>query len=75
VSFKELRNADEEKDITILGLQQVVETLRATLETEKKLVEGKSPLASLYLWLGFVEIRSRLTLFLFQVCGPLSGHL
>jgi hypothetical protein len=41
VSFKELRNADEEKDITILGLQQVVETLRATLETEKKLVEGK----------------------------------
>jgi hypothetical protein len=35
VSFKEVRNAGEEKDATILELQQAAETTRATLETEK----------------------------------------
>jgi hypothetical protein len=35
MSFKELRNAGEEKDATILELQQAAETARATLETEK----------------------------------------
>jgi hypothetical protein len=35
VSFKELRNAGEEKDTTILELQQAAETAHATLETEK----------------------------------------
>jgi hypothetical protein len=45
VSFKELRNAGEEKDATILKLQQAAETARANLETENKQVEGKSPLS------------------------------
>jgi hypothetical protein len=45
VSFKELRNAGEEKDVTILKLQQAAETARANLETENKQVEGKSPLS------------------------------
>jgi hypothetical protein len=36
VSYKELRQAGEGKGATILELQQVVETTRATLKTEKK---------------------------------------
>jgi hypothetical protein len=34
-----------EKDATILELQQAAETARENLETEKKKVEGKSPLS------------------------------
>jgi hypothetical protein len=45
VSYEELRQAGEEKDAAILELQQVVETACAALETEKKQVEGKSPLS------------------------------
>jgi hypothetical protein len=58
VSFEELWNAGEEKDATILELQQATETARANLETEKKQVEGKSSLSILFLSLGFAEIRS-----------------
>jgi hypothetical protein len=36
VSFKELQNAGEEKDATILELQQAAETVHVALETEKK---------------------------------------
>jgi hypothetical protein len=65
MSYEELWNASEEKDATILELQQAAKTARAALKTEKKQVEGKSPLLILCLPLGFVEIRSRLTFFLF----------
>jgi hypothetical protein len=36
VSFEELRSASEEKDASILEVQQAAETARADLETEKK---------------------------------------
>jgi hypothetical protein len=58
VSFEELWKAGEEKDATILKLQQATETTRENLETEKKQVEGKSSLSILFLSLGFAEIRS-----------------
>jgi hypothetical protein len=41
-----LRQAGEEKDATILELQQTAETACATLEMEKKQVEGESPLSA-----------------------------
>jgi hypothetical protein len=63
VSFEELRDAGEEKEVTILELQQAAETACAALETEKKQVEGESPLLNLCLPIGFVEIRSRLICF------------
>jgi hypothetical protein len=45
VSFEELRNVGEEKDATDLELHQAAETARTDLETEKKQVEGESPLS------------------------------
>jgi multidrug resistance efflux pump len=62
VSYEELRQAGDEKDAAILKLQQAAETARTTLETEKKQVEGKSPLSLFLLLVEFVEIRSRLNL-------------
>jgi hypothetical protein len=56
--FEELRSASEEEDATILELQQAAETTHT--------VKGESPLSILYLQLGFVKIRSRLTFFLFS---------
>jgi hypothetical protein len=53
VSFEELRNTGEEKNATILELQQAAETARAALESEKKHVEGKLPLSILRLSLRF----------------------
>jgi chromosome segregation ATPase len=44
VSHEDLRQAVEEQEAMILGLQQVAETVRAALETEKKQVGGESPL-------------------------------
>jgi hypothetical protein len=41
VSHENLRQAGEEKDATILDLQQAAETACTTLETEKKHVEGE----------------------------------
>jgi hypothetical protein len=52
VSYEELRQAGEEKDATILELQQVAETARAALETEKKQVEGELPLPLFACWLN-----------------------
>jgi hypothetical protein len=40
VSYEDQRQAIEEKEATILDLQQVAEAARAALETEKKQVEG-----------------------------------
>jgi uncharacterized membrane-anchored protein len=45
VSYEELRQVGKEKDTTILELQRAADTARAALETEKKWVEGKSPLS------------------------------
>jgi Tfp pilus assembly protein PilO len=45
VAFEDLRITDEEKDASILQLQQEAETARADLEKEKKQVEGKLPRA------------------------------
>jgi hypothetical protein len=63
VSYEELRQSGEDKDATILELQQATENAHATLETEKKQVEGKLPLSFCHLLLGFVEIRSQFIYF------------
>jgi hypothetical protein len=54
VSHKELRQAVEEQEATILGLRQAAETARAVLEMEKKQVEGESPLFAFRLLAQFV---------------------
>jgi hypothetical protein len=59
VSYKDQRQAGEENDAMILDLQQAVETARATLETEKKQVEGESPFLPFTCWLGSFGIRSQ----------------
>jgi hypothetical protein len=41
VSYEDLRKASEEKDAAILELQQASTTMRATLESERKQVEGE----------------------------------
>jgi hypothetical protein len=41
-----MRQAGEEKDVTILELQQAAETTRTTLEAEKKQVEGELSLSA-----------------------------
>jgi regulator of sigma D len=41
VSYKDLRQAGEVKDATILELQQAAATVCATLESERKQVEGE----------------------------------
>jgi chromosome segregation ATPase len=41
VSYEDLRQASEEKDTVILELQQAAATVHATLESEKKQVEGE----------------------------------
>jgi hypothetical protein len=51
VSYEELRQADEEKDTSILELQQAAEAARAALETEKKQVQGELPFPPLTRWL------------------------
>jgi hypothetical protein len=52
LSYEELWQAGEEKDAAILELQQAAETTRAALETEKKKVEGMSPLSLFSCWLN-----------------------
>jgi hypothetical protein len=41
VSYEDLHQAGEDKDVAILDLQRAVETARTALETEKKQVQGK----------------------------------
>jgi hypothetical protein len=43
VSYEELQQAGEEKDASILELQQPAEAAHAALETEKKQVQGELP--------------------------------
>jgi hypothetical protein len=54
VSHKDLRQAVEEQEAMILGLRQAAETARAVLKTEKKQVEGESPLFAFRLLAQFV---------------------
>jgi hypothetical protein len=65
----------EEKDATILELQQAAETTREALETEKKQVEGKSPLldSSFVAWVRR-DLLSTYSSSAFQACGLLSGR-
>jgi hypothetical protein len=49
VFYEELRQAGEEKDATILELRRMAKTARASLETERKQVEGELPFACLFL--------------------------
>jgi chromosome segregation ATPase len=46
VSHEDMRQASEEKDVTILELQQAAETTRTTLEAEKKQVKGELSLSA-----------------------------
>jgi ATP/maltotriose-dependent transcriptional regulator MalT len=67
----ELRWAGEEKDAAIVKLQQAAKTARATLETEKKHVEGKLSLSLFACWLSL--LRSTLDLFCVFAFRPTDG--
>jgi hypothetical protein len=70
VSYEELRQAGEEKDASILELQQAAEAARATLETEKKQVQGELPFPPFTHWLDSFGIHSQFDQCLgFQACG------
>jgi hypothetical protein len=62
VSYEDQRQAVEEKEVAILDLQQAAETARAALDTEKKQVEGESPLLLFACWLGLFGIHSQFDL-------------
>jgi hypothetical protein len=62
VSYEDQRQASEEKDASILELQQAAEAVRAALETEKKQVKGESPFPPFTCWLDSFGIRSQLDL-------------
>jgi hypothetical protein len=75
VSHEDLRQANEEKNVVILELQQAVATTRAFLESEKKQVEGELRFLSLARWFNSLGIRSQLSLYLcLQACGRRSGR-
>jgi hypothetical protein len=59
VSYEDQRQVGEEKDASILELQQAAEDARAALETEKKQVQGELPFLPLTCWLDSFGIRSR----------------
>jgi hypothetical protein len=59
VSYKELRQAGEEKDASILELQRAAEAARAALETEKKLVQSELPSLLFACQLDLFGIRSQ----------------
>jgi hypothetical protein len=67
VSHEDLRQAVEEQEAMVLGLQQAAETARKALEAEKKHVEGESPFIRLSL-VGSVCLGSAPN-FLFFVYG------
>jgi hypothetical protein len=58
ISYKDQRQAGEEKDASILVLQQAAEAARAALETERKQVQGELPFSPLTYWLDSFGIRS-----------------
>jgi myosin heavy subunit len=53
-SHENLRQTVEEQEATILALQKAAETAHTALETEKKQVEGESPLSAFRLLARFV---------------------
>jgi hypothetical protein len=48
VSHEDLRQSLEEQEVTVLHLRQVAEDARASLEAERKQVEGGLPFACLF---------------------------
>jgi hypothetical protein len=62
VSYEELRQASEEKYTVILEFQRAAATSRASLESEKKEVEGELSFLPLACWLDSFGIRSQLGL-------------
>jgi hypothetical protein len=58
ISYEDQRQADKEKEATILDLQQAAETARVALETEKKQVMGELPFLHFACWLGLFGICS-----------------
>jgi hypothetical protein len=74
VSYEELRQAGEEKDASILKLQQAAEAARAALETEKKQVQGELLFPPFTRWPDSFGIRHQSDMCPgFQACGRLSG--
>jgi hypothetical protein len=61
VSYEDLRQANKEKDAVILELQQEASTARATLESEKKQVEGELLFLLFACWLSSFGICSQLS--------------
>jgi hypothetical protein len=75
VSHEDLRQAVEEQEATVLGLQQAAEAARKALEAEKKQVKGESPFVCISL-VGSVCLGSAPNLYFFygfQACGTLLG--
>jgi hypothetical protein len=73
VSHEDLRQAVEEQEATVLGLQQAAEAARKALEAEKKQVKGESLFClSFACQFGLFGIRSQFLFFVygFQACGP-----
>jgi peptidoglycan hydrolase CwlO-like protein len=64
VSYEDLRQTSEEKDAVILELQQAAATAHASLESEKKQVEGELSFLSFTCWLNSFGICSQLSLYL-----------
>jgi hypothetical protein len=65
----------EEQGATVVSLLQAVEAERHALEVEKKQVEGKSPLCSLFWWFfpqGFVPLLISFACVV-QACAPRWG--
>jgi hypothetical protein len=61
----ELQQADVSyEDAVILELQQAAAIARASLESEKKQIEGELPFLSFACWLNSLGIRSQLGLYL-----------
>jgi hypothetical protein len=54
LTYEDLRQASEEKDIVILELQQVAATAGTTLESEKKQVEGELLFLLFVCWLSLL---------------------
>jgi hypothetical protein len=59
VFYEDQRQAGEEKDASILKLQQAAKAMHTTLETERKHVQGLLPFSPLTYWLDSFRIRSQ----------------
>jgi hypothetical protein len=75
VSYEDLWQANEEKDVVILELQQVATAAHTTLESEKKQVKGELLFLLFVCWLSSIGIHNRLSSYsCFQACGRLLGR-